>query len=93
MDVETENLTENIEERSLDSKILLPNEFNLSKAKLKLFDESTLASTVAEIEKNALPPVQMFRSLSEVTLGNKKKIQNSIPSQEDREDLVKVKSI
>jgi hypothetical protein len=78
MDVETENLTENIEDRSLDSKISVPHESNHAKNKLKQFDESTLASSIVEVDINALPPTQMFRSLTEVDEGNKMKLQTSI---------------
>ena len=68
MDVETENLTENIDDKQSDSKIVPPNQ---SHVKQRQTDESTLASSVVDPDKNPLPPSQSFKSLSEVDEGNK----------------------
>ena len=68
MDVETENLTENIEDRQGDQKIPAPN---LSQIKHRTTDEGTLGNSVADMDKNSLPPSQSFKSLSEVDEDNK----------------------
>ena len=68
MDVETENLTENIEDRQGDQKIPAPN---LSQIKHRTTDEGTLGSSVADLDKNSLPPSQSFKSLTKVDEDNK----------------------